>query len=127
MKTIVKEEERMVIVIIEDTADDALSFILSKNCHMMTRGWLCDEDLMMKLYMKNEYKGIARCHKDDEFDAEKGKEIALAKARAKHAKDFQEKVRLYTSTVRNIIDKLDEKAAFKYERASLIKEAALDL
>ena len=72
----------------KDTEYDAVDFIRARNRHIPFKD-------SFKYLINDSYKGIAKCHPNDEFDIEKGKEIAKARAVHKHNRALFNKVRAY--------------------------------
>ena len=118
MKYIVKEEEKMVIAIIEDTEFDVMNYIKAVNDDLFLFG----NDMYNKLLLNNTYKGIAKCHPDDEFDVEKGKKIAKARAVFKHDSAFNKKLNYYYDHKMEIFTKMKNKSSEKYFKALRQKE-----
>ena len=65
-----------------------------------------------------EYYGIAHCHPTDEFDVEKGKEVARTKALMSYYRDME----LCMSEVADLFHTLHELAADKEEECYLFEE-----
>ena len=78
IKYTVLPEQKKIIAIVTDCEDDAIRAISKK----MPEGVAFYDDLDYKL--KHSYKGVAKCHPDDEFDEETGKRIARDKALLKY-------------------------------------------
>ena len=81
-------------------------------------------DNIFKKRMKGvEYFGVARCHPNDEFDVEKGKEIARNKALMSYYKDMEycmyEVSSLFNKLHRMAADKAEE--CYQYEERLAIK------
>lgn len=53
-----------------------------------------------EIFMKYSYKGVAKCHPEDKWDEEMGKELARARLLKKYYKD-------YTDIIKQIIMKID--------------------
>lgn len=65
-----------------------------------------------------EYYGVAHCHPNDEFDVEKGKEVARTKALMSYYKDME----YCMYEVSDIFNKLHKMAADKAEECYLYEE-----
>jgi hypothetical protein len=65
-----------------------------------------------------EYFGVAHCHPNDEFDVEKGKEVARNKALMSYYKDME----LCMAEVADLFYTLHEMAADKEEECYLYEE-----
>ena len=65
-----------------------------------------------------EYFGVAHCHPNDEFDVEKGKEVARTKALMSYYNDME----LCMAEVGNLFYTLHEMAADKEEECYLYEE-----
>ena len=77
MKISVIESKGKVIARLDNCSMDAYNILRKRLPSYMT----IDADAVK---MKNTFKGIAKCHPDDVFDAEKGAEIAKARVVAKY-------------------------------------------
>ena len=89
---------------------------VNKNCD-----WELD-DLVNPIFRKRmagvEYLGIAHCHPNDEFDVEKGKEVARTKALMDYYKDME----LCMSDVADLFHTLHELASDKEEECYRFEE-----
>ena len=79
---------------------------------------------IFKKHMKDvEYVGIAHCHPNDEFDVEKGKEVARTKALMSYYKDMErcmaEVADLFHALHEMAVDKAEE--CYQYEERLAIK------
>lgn len=114
---IVKPEEKIVIAVMEGTKEepvryDAINFIKRHS----------DFGNIVELYRKyrirDRYVGIAKCHDQDDFDEEFGKELAKRRALSKHHKDFAKKVRAFIGEIdrtREVISRRLEKKILNNE------------
>lgn len=79
-------------------------------------------DLVNPIFRKRmagvEYYGVAHCHPNDEFDVEKGKEVARSKALMSYYTDME----LCMTEVANLFHTLHEMAADKAEECYLYEE-----
>ena len=75
-------------------------------------------DIFVKRMKDVEYFGIAHCHPSDEFDVEKGKEIASNKALMSYYKDME----YCMAEVADLFHTLHEMAADKSEECYLYEE-----
>ena len=79
-------------------------------------------DLVNPIFKKRmagvEYYGVAHCHPNDEFDVEKGKEVARTKALMSYYKDME----YCMYEVSSLFNKLHEMAADKAEECYLYEE-----
>lgn len=79
-------------------------------------------DLVNPIFRKRmagvEYYGVAHCHPNDEFDVEKGKEIARNKALMSYYRDMQDCM----AEVADLFHTLHEMAADKEEECYLYEE-----
>lgn len=86
IKYYVNEKKRMVVAVLggvdENVSEDALIYYF-KNCGRFIREIAYNQSF----YIKNKYVGVAKCHPDDAFDVETGKEIAKAKCLSKYYRD----------------------------------------
>lgn len=84
-----------------------------------------------KTGMKNQYVGIARCSKNDTFDEEFGKNLALARAKVKKTYDLQKQFFKYVDSLDDInyivgkkYDKLYEAYCKSVDNADVILKEA---
>lgn len=103
-KFIVKEKERKVICIIENSAYDVIHFIRKYI-------WWVDDDIIdkEKLTMPHTFVGVASCAKEDKWDESIGKKIAYYKAKYKYVISFFKHANA-------LVNRIDEETA-KIERA----------
>ena len=114
---IVKPEEKIVIAIMKGTKEepvryDAINFIRR---HSKTGNIV---DLYRKYQIKDRYVGVARCHDQDNFDEEFGKELAKRRALSKHHRDFAKQVRAFIGEMdasREVMSKRLEKKILNNE------------
>ena len=115
MKYIVKEDEKVVVAIMEDTRDDVIDFLFGKKNHVK----YVEPSFMTidTLTLKDQYIGVAKCNDVDIFDVEKGKKLAKTRARVKHDRDFFKGVRKYACSLREGYQDLMEKSNAKFYKA----------
>lgn len=127
MKYIVKEDERLVIAIMENTAFDVVDFLKANQLgfnfmpgveFMPCGGVAMKNSAWDKFLIKTEYIGRAKCHEDDVFDVELGKKLAKTRARAKHDLDFHKAVENALMDAEERIDIIRDKNAKKLVSAA---------
>lgn len=120
MKYIINEDKKVVVAIIEETKYDVINYIKANYKEPVNFGNMYD-----KLLLNETYKGIARCHPDDKFDAEKGKMIARARAIYKHDLAFNKAVKKYFDIKTAILKKIKKHSNEKLIDATKKKEEAV--
>ena len=91
-KFYVNEEERVVVCVIQNTADMVLDFILENFSPKWILSW-------SELKMPNSFIGKAVCSKDDEWNEETGRLIAFSRAKDKCYRSFFKRAQHYVQTV----------------------------
>jgi len=89
IKYTVLPEQKKVIAIVTDCEDDVIKTI-AKN---MPENLYFNEGAYK---LKHSYKGIAKCHPDDEFDEDLGKKIARNRALIKYKFAYLRKIDLFS-------------------------------
>lgn len=104
IKYFVNEKKRVVVAVLEgDYIDLAACNLFEKNGIANLTN---DVYFNPKNRMKNKYIGTARCHEDDEFDVEIGKELAKKRALVKYYRELCEKVTYIKYDLIESIDKV---------------------
>ena len=107
MKFFVNEEKRTVVAIVDKCLSDFRNRI-SKNPFFEI---LCVADDYKGgewTFMNESYKGIAKCHPNDVFDVEIGKEIAKNRALRKYYSDLRLKYSRFFDMLNEIADVADK-------------------
>ena len=108
---IVDEENRKVSCVLENTAQCFIKYINDHSkisADIGERGDL-DNPLKLKLYMPNQFIGVATCSADDEWDEKKGRAIAFSRVKDKVTKSFFKRANTYFA----IIDRWLDETAFE--------------
>lgn len=111
LKYVVNEEKRTVVAIIDNVSDDFKKLLFKKFNHEYLISVMYDKMIYDKKYnYKNKIIGIAKCHPNDTWDVEKGKQIAKYKAMIAHKKYISyslaftiDYLTLYTEILTNLI------------------------
>lgn len=80
IKYVVDEKKRVIVAIMEDTAEDAILYMYRKRFFL--------DIFPFEVRMKDKYVGVARCCEEDEFDVNLGKELAKKRVLEKYYTDF---------------------------------------
>lgn len=89
--------ENVTVAVYETAWEDAINYfsaMLNKSCGLIGRenGWFDFRELIyphIKKYIRNSYRGKAKCAPGDNFDRKTGKDIARARALEKYYRDMQ--------------------------------------
>ena len=84
----VDKEHRMVFCKLSNCRDIAFKRLVKYAPHLSA----CDLYYEDKLRIPNSFYGMAKCSPEDEWDEEKGKKVALAKAKRKRCKAVNKKI-----------------------------------
>ena len=87
IKYYVNEDKKVVVAKMNDTAYDALNLIAAKRGHLLL-GYITRSRSSKPYKMKDSYVARARCHEDDTFDVEIGKELAKNRVLFKYYEDL---------------------------------------
>jgi len=102
---IVKEDERVVICVINGTRryfSDYMSNRLGQQDYLVDFGLRVEN----RYNLKNSYSGIARCAPGDEWNEELGRKIAFNKAKEKLNSAFFKRAKTYVNEVDNRFNQL---------------------
>jgi len=95
----INKEKRLVVCIITGCMDIAIDRINKYSKHYM-----CEyADII-----ENEYVGIAKCSLEDEWDEEKGKKIALIRAKRKRGRDINRVLNRAIQTMKHEIKDIEK-------------------
>ena len=102
---IVKEDERVVICIINGTRNYFSDYM---NNRLYNQDYLDSVALYTegKYNLKNSYSGVARCAPDDEWNEELGRKIAFNRAKEKLNSAFFKRAKTYVNEVDNRFNQL---------------------
>ena len=98
IKYVVIPEQKKVIALLQNTDFDAICKIRKNLCQSNIVVW--DES---KYKMKHFYRAVAKCHGEDVFDEERGKEIAKKKLLDKYYSDFDAKIDSVGNEIKNVL------------------------
>lgn len=105
VKYIVDEKNGIVVAEIDGCRYDAIEELNRRFIPNVTSGidivWNYGNH---KFLMKDKYRAIAKCHKDDTWDAEFGKRIACAKLTDVYHRSMNKRLNLFVSKFSRIID-----------------------
>ena len=104
IKYFINEKEKVVVAVMEDTTFDVENLLFSKRVALPSIFY--DKEAY---WLKDKYVGIARCHKDDEFDLFLGKEIAKKRLLFNYYEDFTKKLYRYKKDVNERIENICRK------------------
>lgn len=107
MKFFVNEEKRTVVAIVDNCLSDFRNRI-SKNPFSEIFYVANDYKGGEWTFMNESYKGIAKCHPNDVFDVEIGKEIAKNRALRKYYSDLRLKYSRFFDMLNEIADVADK-------------------
>lgn len=107
MKFFVNEEKRTVVAIVDNCLSDFRNRI-SKNPFFEILYVADDYKGGEWTFMNESYKGIAKCHPNDVFDVEIGKEIAKNRALRKYYSDLRLKYSRFFDMLDEIADVADK-------------------
>lgn len=107
MKFFVNEEKRTVVAIVDECLSDFRNRI-SKNPFFRILYVVDDYKGGEWTFMNESYKGIAKCHPNDVFDVEIGKEIAKNRALRKYYSDLRLKYSRFFDMLDEIADVEDK-------------------
>lgn len=98
---IIKEEERKVICIMENTENFVYQFfeIFHKPYFMSNSDWNF-------LTMPNRFTGIATCNSEDEFNEEFGRKLAFYKMKEKLCTSFFKRAQVFVDSIGDYHDKV---------------------
>lgn len=103
----INKEKRVIVCIITGCEEIARRRINKYAPHIDT-WWGFDN-----CEIKNSYTGIARCLPDDEWDEEKGKKLALIRAKRERSRDINRIVYNVTQVIKREIDDLEKNGVHK--------------
>ena len=86
----IDKEARTVVGTLANAKDDFKVFITNK-IEKNSKYFRVKKEMLDTFNLANKYTSVARCHPDDEFDEEYGKELVKFKTLDKYYKDFDRK------------------------------------
>lgn len=117
MKYIVKENEGIVVAIIDDCKEDFLRFFVRNFPQEYQQSARLFATVGNKAFLRHKYVGVAKCAKEDIFDVEKGKKLAAKRAILKYEVDRQKKMDYLFRTWYNCFENLEEMQTYRTDSA----------
>lgn len=106
------EDKGIVIATIHGIRFDAINVFNQKFFAHATSSLMVDHtwygDYNQKFFMPNSLKAVARCCPSDEFDVEKGKQIALKKLSEKYNQSLDRHLKHMNVALHKCLDKMDD-------------------
>ena len=105
VKYIVDEKNGVVVAEIDGCGRDAIYELNRRFIPNVTSGIEVDWDCVsFKFMMKNKYRAVAKCHKEDTWDEEFGKRVACAKLTDVYHRSMNKRLNLFATKFSRIID-----------------------
>lgn len=97
-KFIIKEEDGVVVAILQNTSMDLINLLKVDTD---------DYRVIEKLLLSDSYKGVARLADGDEWDEEVGKEIAFEKAHAKYKEAILKRLKMIKKGIKESLEQME--------------------
>ena len=106
VKYIVDEKNGIVVAEIDHCRYDAIEELNSRFIPNVTSGIEVWSKGNPKFLMKDKYRAVAKCHKEDTWDAEFGKRVACAKLTDVYHRSMNKRLNLFATKFSRIVGEI---------------------